>query len=414
MLRHLLRDNAALLVQYSALGLLPLLMVPHVLGAIGPREFGRLAVALSLGGIAAAIVQYSFHLAGPKLLADSRTRDDQRAIFETVTLVKFVLSGLVLALVALGLALLRPEAGLLTFFMVSALAVAAAGNSTWVLQFENRFPLLAGLSIVATASAILFGYALVSEGARWSTWYGGIALVMAPALVGGLTLVAASARLRVRFDVKCLSGAGALIKDGVPLFASQLCAVLYGGVGAIVVASIIGIEAAGRYGAFERILTAVIGACTLIHVAAYPRLVKAYTLDVDLYRRLVGATLLIYFLLVLFVIVATALQSDRIFGLLFHGTIRASDPMVLAGALLMATSIFGPLLTGFLVVRGEPGRVLGLTFRLLLISMALGLPGTKFLGAWAWLGALAVAQLVVATEAIILFNRDFKRRERAV
>ena len=56
MLRHLLRDKAALLVQYSANGLLPLLMVPHVLGAIGPGQFGRLAVALSLGGIAAAIV----------------------------------------------------------------------------------------------------------------------------------------------------------------------------------------------------------------------------------------------------------------------------------------------------------------------------------------------------------------------
>jgi len=414
MLRHLLRDKAALLVQYSANGLLPLLMVPHVLGAIGPGQFGRLAVALSLGGIAAAIVQYSFHLAGPKLLADSRTQDQRRAVFESVTLVKFVLSGLVLAVVSLGLALVRPQAGLLTLTMVSALAVAAASNSTWVLQFENRFPMVAGLSIVATACAILFGFAFVSGGTERSTWYGGIALVLAPTLLGGLTLAAATARLRARFDLKELSGAGALVRGGAPLFASQFCAVLYGGVGAIVVASILGMEAAGRYGAFERILTAVIGACTLIHVAAYPRLVKAYAHDFGLYRRLVATTLSIYFVLVLTVIVATAFQSDRIFRLLFHGTIHASDPMVLAGALLMATSIFGPLLTGYLVVRGEPGRVLSLTFRLLLISLALGLPGTKFLGAWAWLGALAVAQLVVATEAVILFNRDFKCRERVV
>jgi len=391
-----------------------LLMVPHVLGAIGPREFGRLVVALSLGGIAAAIVQYSFNLSGPKLLADSQTKDQRRAVFESVTLVKFVLSGLVLALVSLGLALVRPEAGLLTLIMVSALTVAAASNSTWVLQFENRFLLVAGLSIVATACAILFGFALVSENTPWSTWYGGIALVLAPTFVGGLTLVAAITRLRARFDWRKFSAAGALVRGGAPLFASQISVVLYSGVGALVVASLLGIEAAGRYGAFERILNAVIGACTLIHVAAYPQLVKAYAQDFGLYRRLVGATLSIYFALVLTVVVATALQSERIFSLLFHGTIHASDPMVLAGALLMATSIFGPLLTGYLVVRGEPGRVLGLTFRVLLISMVLGLPGTAFLGAWAWFGALAVAQLVVATEAIVLFSRDFKCRERVV
>lgn len=414
MLWHLLRDKAALLLQYSANGLLPLLMVPYVLGAIGPAEFGRLAVALSLGGIAAVIVQYSFNLSGPKLLAESRTQDQRRAVFASVTLIKFVLLGLVLALVSMGLALVRPDAGRLTLMMVSALAVAAASNSTWVLQFENRFPLVAGLSIVATACAIVFGFALVSKDAPWSTWYGGITLVLAPTLVGGLTLVTAIARLRARFDLKALSGAGALVRSGVPLFASQFCAALYGGVGAIVVASMLGIEAAGRYGAFERILTAVIGACTLIHVAAYPRLVKAYSQDFALYRRLIGATLSIYFALVLTIIVATSLQSDLIFRLLFHGTIHASDPMVLAGALLMATSIFGPLLTGYLVARGEGGRVLGLTLRLLLISMVLGLPGAKFLGAWAWLGALAVAQLTVATEAIVLFSRDFKCRERMV
>jgi hypothetical protein len=303
---------------------------------------------------------------------------------------------------------------MLTLSVVSALSLAAAGNSTWVLQFENRFPLVAGLSIVATACAVSFGFAFVSGGTERSTWYGGIALVLAPTLVGGLTLAAATVRLRARFDWRKLSGAGALVRGGAPLFASQFCAVLYGGMGAIVVASMLGLEAAGRYGAFERILTAVIGACTLIHVAAYPRLVKAYAHDFGLYRRLIGVTLSIYFVLVLTVIAATAFQSDRIFRLLFRGTIHASDPMVLAGAMLMATSIFGPLLTGYLVVRGEPGRVLSLTFRLLLISLALGLPGTRLLGAWAWLGGLAVAQLVVATEAIILFNRDFKCRARVV
>lgn len=414
MLRHLLRDKAALLLQYSANGLLPLLMVPHVLGAIGPGEFGRLAVALSLGGIAAAIAQYSFNLSGPKLLTDSRTHDQRCAVFASVTLVKFVLAGVVLALVALGLALLRPGAGPLTLVMVSALAVASASNSTWVLQFENRFPLVAGLSIVAAACAIVFGFVLVSKGAPWSTWYGGIALVLAPTLVGVFTLGAATATLRARFDLKALSGAGALVRSGAPLFASQFCAVLYGGVGAIVVASMVGIDAAGRYGAFERILTAVIGACTLIHVAAYPRLVRAYSQDFGLYRRLVGATLSIYFALVLAIVVATSLQSDHIFRLLFHGTVHASDPMVLAGAVLMATSIFGPLLTGYFVARGEPGRVLGLTLRLLLISMLLGLPGTKFLGSWAWLGALAIAQLWVSIEAVVLFSRDFKCRERLV
>lgn len=414
MIRQLLRDKAALLVQYGANGLLPLLMVPHILGAIGPGEFGRLAVALSLGGIAAAIVQYSFHLAGPKLLADSRTDGQRRAVFQAVTLVKFMLCGLVLALTSLVLAIARPEAGLLTLIMLSALAIAAAGNSTWVLQFENRFPLVAGLSMVATACAIVFGFAFVSGGSERSTWYGGLALVLAPTLLGGFTLVAATVRMRGRVDPQPLARVRELVRSGAPLFASQFFAVLYGGVGAIVVASVLGMEAAGRYGAFERILTAVIGACTLIHVAAYPRLVKAYPHDFNLYRRLVGATLAIYFALVLVVIAATALQSDRIFRLLFHDTIHASDPMVLAGALLMATSIFGPLLTGYLVVRGEPGRVLGLTFRLLLISLVLGLPGTWFLGAWAWLGALAVAQLVVASEAMILFNRDLKFRARFV
>jgi hypothetical protein len=49
MLRHLLRDKAALLLQYSVNGLLPLLMVPY------PRHHragssGGLAVALSSAG----------------------------------------------------------------------------------------------------------------------------------------------------------------------------------------------------------------------------------------------------------------------------------------------------------------------------------------------------------------------------
>jgi hypothetical protein len=74
--------------------------------------------------------------------------------------------------------------------------------------------------------------------------------------------------------------------------------------------------------------------------------------------------------------------------------------------------VFGTVFTGYLTVSGNSGAVLPLTLRILLVALCLGIPGVIALGAWAWMAALAVSQVLVLVSGWSAWNTEVRRSAR--
>ena len=91
MIRYVIKANSILLIQYAVGSLVPLLLIPHIVSTIGLAEYGHLAVLMAWGSYGAAIVQYSFHLTGPKRVMQLETGETTTSVFVDVTAAKTTL-----------------------------------------------------------------------------------------------------------------------------------------------------------------------------------------------------------------------------------------------------------------------------------------------------------------------------------
>jgi O-antigen/teichoic acid export membrane protein len=228
-------------------------------------------------------------------------------------------------------------------------------------------------------------------------------------------LVAGSAVVATGSVVLALRSAGSLpriawsevtsfIEQGWTLFASQLMAFAYGGIGPILIAWLSNLEQAGTYAVVDRLTASITGAALLLHTAAYPTLARLFRSSRRDYLRLIRAIVTTY---VAGGVIFTALgwlMRDVVLAYLYGPTGPRPYALYLLGLVSTTIGIFGPAITGYFVMSGQPQRVHRLTLAVLGLSFGLATPAVMLYGAAGWLGGLVAAQILV----IIITVRHWK------
>lgn len=413
-LRNLALGNLVLIIQYAVSGLVPLLLVPHIVRQLGLSTFGSLAVALACANYGAVFVQYAFHYTGPRQLAQHP--DGEKTVVCRIASGKLVL--LAIALSITGLAAVAANAGgsrLSTAQLVLLLSLPTAGamHTGWHLLAVGQFGAVGLASITGSLATLLIGFSLVQPHSSNAALAAAVALGIGP-VVGALGTFAASLkRLWVQRPQARWHSPWRELQEGWPLFASQFVAILYSASGPIVVAALSGLEEAGAYGAVDRVVNAIVGACLLTHTAAYPKLAQLYGNNRRAYRQLIGAVIGTYLATALAVVLIVLLFWESTLHFLLGTQSGGHGPLLAAALAWLALAVFGTVLTGYLTVSGNGSAVLPLTLKILVLSFCLGVPGVLLYGAWAWMAALVASQALVLAAAWSVWRVDTDEQNRS-
>lgn len=403
MLRRLVADNSALAIQYAVNALSPLILVPHFVRTLGLESFGGLAIIVSVMSIAGVLVQYSFNLTGPAELSAARDSNEIRAVFLHTTLAK----GLIAVLVAgvLAAAALSTELdrllGRTEWFILLGLPIGVAMNSNWYLQWRGSVWVLVWISSASAAAAFWIGLAQVESATPTSSCWAAAAIAISPLVQGIGSLTMGLARLPAGATQRNVRGAFDALRRGRTIFVSQFMASLYSLAGPLVLGSLWGPRAAGTYSAVERPAAAVIAALTLTHSAAYPRLTFfAVNSRLVEYRSLLGMVIVLSAAAVVGLGVLLFSFSDIVIQFVLGDENAGSAILVGLAFCWIAASIWGPILTGYLVACGRHAAVAKLTRDALLVSAAVGIVLAARYGAVGWLIGLIAGQLLVTWRAL--------------
>lgn len=403
-LRQLALNNLVLVLQYGVGSLVPLLLVPHIVRHIGLSAFGGLAIALAAASFGTVVVQFAFQLTGPRQLTLRAPGETVADVLCRVASAKLVLLAGVLSVVAavVGLAAWwnHPVSGPQLWLLV-ALPLATALHTGWHLQTVGRFATVSGLSISGAVLALAIGLTTVKDPGSTAIAAAALALSVAP-LWSGATTLWVSLRQIGRDSPPSRVGwrsPWGELREGSALFVSQFAAALYGASGPLLIGALAGTEQAGAFGAVERVSGAVVAACLLTHTAAYPKLVQLWSSDKRAYRRLLLAVVGAYMAVVGVLVLGVVAAWPQVLHFLLGEKGAAHGPLLASALAWIGLGVFGPVLTGYLTVSGQGGRTLALTSKVLACSLALGIPGVLFLGAWAWLAALCLSQTIVLLAA---------------
>jgi|GEM_PF-2394093 len=391
-------DNFLLLIQYAAVGLIPIILIPHVIRNVNLANYGELAVSMAWANYAAITVNYAFTLSGPARIVHAGAEKTTGNILNLIISAKsfLLISTLLVVVTYLTVCLWRgmPISGPQVWILI-AVPVGATLNLAWYLQAVGKFYLASASSIMAVAVAL-------AAGLYWddnSMGKAALVLTIAPLLAGGSSFILSIRHLHRQGESVRWMRPWAELRNGFPLFASQLMATLYSGSGSIIISYLCGYGEAGAYSAIEKMTSSIVGGCLLVFTAGYPRLARLFHTNELGYWRLLRAIVVIYLALAASVVTIVCVNWSQVL-LWILGEGGKKYELTLAGALVwIMISIFGPVLTGHLTVSGYGYLVLPLTSLILMISFMVGVPGLIFYGSWTWFLSLSFAQAM----AFLLF-----------
>ena len=410
MFRRLALDNAILFIQYGVSGLVSLLLIPHIVRTIGLAAYGELAIAVACGTYGAVVVQYAFPLNGPKHIAQRRNGESDGDIVFRVASAKVTLLGIVVVALLAGTWVVGPSrlsAG--QWLILLAIPAGFALNTGWYLQAIGRFLGVGVVSVAAVLISLAIGFTFVSLPGKDTSLFAAISLAVGPLISGAGTLaLACIALFRIGAQKVRWVSPWAELREGLPLFLSQLTSGLYTLSGPIVIGTLLGVDEAGAYGAIERVMNSIIAAAMLTHSAAYPRLAGLYNTDRARYWKLLGAVTASYFVLVFLVIAVCAFAWTSTQDYLFGAANGAHDRLLGVALAWLVIAVLGPMMTSYLIVSGQGAKVVSLNLRVLGLSFLVGVPSVLAFGTWAWVGALIVAQVPVIATYFRVWKTEFK------
>lgn len=415
MLRSVARNNVVLLLQYAVGGLVPIVLIPHIVREIGVASFGTLAIALAWANYGSIVVQYAFNLTGPRQIAQLAPTQTELSVVQRIAMAKIsLLLIVVLPVIGLYIAyshLSQTNWNWAIFMVLIAMPLGTAIHSGWYLQATGRFVTASTISITGALCSLTIGFTLISPGSTNNLFISALSLVTGALITGFGTMLITTYTLRQPIFTRNLSNAWSELREGWPLFASQFTAALYGAAGPIIVGWLASIDQAGAFTAVERITGAVVSACTLTHTAAYPTLAKLYKTNFQRYLRLLFLVIGIYLTISASISVACYIFWDPVLHFIFGKNANSFGPVFAAGLSWLIVGIFGTALTGYLTVSGQSSKVLPLNLKILMTSFLLGVPGVIHFGAWAWMLALSASQILIIAVAAKEWLPHMKRQQ---
>jgi polysaccharide transporter, PST family len=411
MKRRIIFNQLALLIQYAANSLIPLILMPQIIREIGLESFGRLSVILSISVFGAIFVNYCFLLSAVPRIVQTESRHERGIVVSRILCARCFLFILVSAVFLLGVLIalfLGYNLNQADIIMLFSLPLATAFNMSWYLQAEERFGYIAGSALIAVALALYIGLIEIEKNENAKIILAAVAMSMAPLITGLFTFIIGAAHLKQNSTpVKWLSPFSDL-QSGWPLFGGIFVSGLYGSSGTLIVGSIAGPYQAGLYAAVERFANAASNACLLLHSAAYPKLSIEYQRNRKRYFHLLAFVFAGYYLSVSFIFTIAIIFWPQMVEY-FMGTMnKANADAFLAGLFWVSSMVFGVTYAGYMTVSGKSDRIFKLTIQLLLITLLIGLPGVWIFGAIGWIVAILLSQLFVAAVAKLEWGRDYK------
>lgn len=398
MLRSVARNNFVLLLQYAVGGLVPIALIPHIVREIGVAAFGSLAVALAWANYGSIVVQYAFNLTGPRQIAQLTSGETEAVVVQRITMTKLALLSVVIPVIGVFLVsawILETNWSWAQLLVLFGLPLASAMHTGWYLQASGRFAIASAISVTGALCSLAFGFMLVSAGNAHVLILAALSLVLGAFITGTGTMLASAYLLGHSVITSNRQISWHELRDGWPLFASQFTAALYGASGPIIVGWLIGLDQAGAYTAVERIIGAVVSACMLTHTAAYPTLARLYKSNFRRYLQLFFGVIAVYCVVSASIAATCYFFWDQVLHFIFGNNSRQFEAIFAAGLVWLIVGVFGTAFTGYLTVSGQGAKVFPLTLKILLTAFLLGVPGVMYFGAWAWLIALSISQLIV-------------------
>jgi len=404
---HIVRANSILLIQYAVGSLIPLMLVPHIVSEIGLTEYGKIAVCMAWGGYGAMIVQYSFHLTGPKRLMQLKTDETTATVFNDVVGAKIIL--LIFTLIAsMFLCFSNPielENKYVMIILV-AMPVAAAFNSTWMLQSQDKFLHICAISIAGTVLTLSIGFSYINRNHDHPVLFSVMASISSMLFNGISSFIVAAFVLKNKLYIIPMKRITETMRDGIYLFASQFISMGYSASGPILINHLMNSESAGAYSVIERVIAAITSAALLTHTAAYPRLALTYVSEREAYWSIIKKILMLYLSVTFLLALVIWHKRDYVLVFLYGRDIGDGSLLLLFGLCQFMSGIFGVVLTGYLVVSGQSSAIWSINVKVLVVTISLGVIGIKFLGVYGWMVGALAAQLINVYYGIKYWFRD--------
>ena len=394
-------DNFFLAVQFFFGGLTVFYVSPMIIKIIGVNDYGKLAVFLSLVTYMSVIIQYSFNMTGPKLIAENS--DKKEYFFNVILSAKAVLFFLV-TFIFLVYFIINQEKYSLVYLLFLIMPFSWVLNSAWFLQYNGNFLISSVCSILGSLATFILAYFFLKKNDGYTVAI--LCLVFSAAINGLLTFI---------FSVRYLEKIRILkpfivIKDGRDIFISQMISALYTMSGVLVVSYFYGSTQSGVYAAIERFMNLFISLGILTHVAAYPKLTVIFNNDFKKYKSTVLFVVGVYTLFSLGILLGLVLFETQIENYIFGSQYEGAYRVLYSAAFYIFLGIYGPVITGYLNLINKSNKIIKINILITVISMLLGGFLLKFLGSEGWLLGLGLAQII----NVIYFIRIFFRRTSCV
>lgn len=394
-MRHLVKTNIVLIVQYIVASVVPILLVPSIVKSIGLENWGNISLLIYIGNYGAMVVSYTFNLTGPKMIATA-IKGRVESIYMDIMASKAIL----LCVTLFFLFLIHHFYIYSADFFYSALIilfiipVSAFLNSAWLCQYFNKFGQTSLIGMLASSSVAGIGLLAIGLGCDNIEFFSFV-LVLNPIILGVGTLLLAKRVLKFKFKCFSIDRAFFVIKDGLHLFFSQIISLAAVAAAPLIINSILGSEETGAYALMERVINALMTACMLTYTAAYPLLARTYISDAIQYRKVLYITVGIY----IFGSTAILLFFEYNFYYLISYFYGHYDDglyyLFLSGILWLFVGIFGPLLTAHYTFAGCADRIIRLNLLVTVVSITAATISTYyFKSPSAWFFSLSFCQLI--------------------
>jgi PST family polysaccharide transporter len=409
LIRKVAKANAILLLQYAVGSLVPLLLVPHIVRVIGLAEYGHLAVLMAWGGYGAVIVQYAFQMTGPKRVMHLAADESIASVFVDIVFAKFILLFIVIPVMAVFALVSVPSESTSSFawILLFAMPIAAGLNSVWFLQAQDHFLSVCILAIAGSLLTLFIGFSFVNSSNHRALDFAVVVSVFGAIFIGIGTLLLAITSIKSEKYEWNITRAISALKEGRHLFISQFVSMLYTASGPIVINYLLDAKAAGAYSVTERVINALMAAALLTHTAAYPRLASAYINNRVEYWRMLKFILTVYLSVTLIIAVLAWSLREPVVRFLYSEVSSDHYGLLFFGLAWLVLGIFGTALTGYLTVSGRSSEVWPLTLKILVLSVAAGVPGVFLFGSVGWMAALVLSMIVVLHTGFRHWRREY-------
>lgn len=398
-----LRNLGSLMILQFGTYLLPLLLIPFLVRKLGLEVFGQWMFALAFVTVARVCVSYGFDLTATRQVASTVVSPEQRSeLLADIVTVRLMVWGASLA-VLLGLSYLVPQLAEIRLLLIAAsfILVGEAFFPTWLFQGAEKMGIITQLRLGAKALNLLLVVLLVRSPADVLI----VPIIEAGTLIlaAGFALMVARRTLGVRISMPHITRMGAQMKDGGPVFVSNLAVQFYTTVNMIILGLIIGPIAVASYAIAEKIYSALRGLLTPLVQATFPALARMHDRARDnfsaTYRNIVYALAGVLILLGAMLFIAADLLVWLIAG---ERDQTAVDTLrVFAVAFPFA---LGSFLAPMLVVRKYHKDLMRITIIGGIIGLLAAPPLSTMLGAAGAAGAFLVVQIYNSC-ALLLANK---------